>query len=165
MAARKAQSKKAPARAKKAAAVKKKAVKKASTKASKKTTTKTTKATKATKAKAAGKPVKAAPALAVRSVKPSRDGAQWSVTLSDGSKRAVGAAAAQSAGIGVGSAWTVALERRLAGIALEQESFRAAMELLATQGRMGRAALVKALGGDARAKATVESLAKNGWVR
>ncbi|MFM7133144.1 MAG: hypothetical protein ACKO0W_02375 [Planctomycetota bacterium] len=138
---------KAPARAKKAAAVKKRAVK------------------KATKKKATGKPAKAAPALVVRSVKPSRDGSQWTVTLGDGSKRAVGAADAQSAGVGVGSAWTAALKRRLAGIALEQESFRAAMELLATRGRMGRAALVKALGGDARAKATVGSLAKNGWVR
>lgn len=158
MAARKARSKKAPARAKTTV---KKAAKKSAKKAVKKATT------KKVASRAAKKPAQraAAPAVAVRSVKPSRDGSQWSVTLSDGSKRAVGAAAAQSAGIGVGSAWTAALERRLAGIALEQESFRAAMELLATHGRMNRASLVKALGGDARAKATVGSLAKNGWVR
>lgn len=127
--------------------------------------TATAKAKATAKKKPATKSAGKSATLAIRSIQPSRDGTQWIATLTDGSKRAAGASAAQSAGMKVGAAWSSAFERKLATIATDQASFLSAMELLATRGKMNRPSLEKALGGDARARRTVATLARNGWVQ
>jgi len=65
----------------------------------------------------------------------------------------------------VGAAWTPALAARVEQAALDQLAFTHAMEALATKGAIRRTELEKLLGGDARAKRTVDALVKNGWVR
>lgn len=104
------------------------------------------------------------PAIQVLAATPSRDGAMWTLSLSDGAKAKVSAAAAQSAGVRVGGAWSAAIATRVQSAADDQKLFLRAMQVLAKKGRTGASALSKLLGGDARAKRTVAALKKNGWI-
>ena len=114
---------------------------------------------------AAKKPAAAkAASIKVMAATPSRDGAMWTLTLSDGAKAKVSAAAAQSAGVRVGGAWSAAIATRVQSAADDQKLFLRAMQVLAKKGRTGASALSKLLGGDARAKRTVAALKKNGWI-
>ena len=121
---------------------------------------------KATKSaiKSATKPVAKAGAILVLKATPSRDGAMWTLSLSNGAKAKVSAAAAQSAGVRVGGAWTNALAARVQSAADDQKVFQRAMEVLAKKGRTSAAVLSKLLGGDVRAKRTVAALKQNGWI-
>lgn len=153
--------------------------KKASTKAVKKTTKKKTTTKKSTTAKsttakstttksATTKSTKAAPkkapSLTIASIAPSRDGSEWTLTLSDGRKTKVPSAAAQCVGVRVGGPWSVALAEDVEQAAFEQLLFTRAMDLLAKKGRTTNDALVKLLGGDAAARRAVAELKKHGWV-
>ncbi len=114
---------------------------------------------------AAKKPAAAkAASIKVLAATPSRDGAAWTLSLSDGAKAKVSAAAAQSAGVRVGGAWSAAIATRVQSAADDQKLFLRAMQVLAKKGRTGASALSKLLGGDARAKRTVAALKKNGWI-
>ena len=105
-----------------------------------------------------------AASIKVLSATPSRDGAMWTLTLSDGAKAKVSAAAAQSAGVRVGGAWSAANATRVQSAADDQKLFLRAMQVLSKKGRTGASALSTMLGGDARAKRTVAALKKNGWI-
>jgi len=102
--------------------------------------------------------------LHVLSATPSRDGAMWTLSISNGAKAKVSAAAAQSAGVRVGGAWSDALAARVESAADDQKVFLRAMEVLAKKGRTTATVLSKLLGGDVRAKRTVAALKKNGWI-
>lgn len=140
-------------------------------KISKKTTTKVaTKVVKkvATKVvtKTAKKTVKKTTAIAatkITAITPSGS-AQWTLTLSNGTKVKVAAAAAQTVGVRVNGAWSDAVATRLAKSADDQKAFTKAMQLLARSGAIPRATLETKLGSDARAKQTVAALVANGWV-
>jgi hypothetical protein len=144
--------------------------KKAAGKATKKVTQRATK--KATK-KATRKSTRAAPpatlanvgadAARIESITPTKDGGHWSLRLGSGVRVKVAASAAQTAGVKVGGSWSAALATRVLEAAIEQEMFTRAMSMLAQDGRMSRASLVDALGGDARARKAVASLAEHGW--
>lgn len=114
--------------------------------------------------KPAAKPRAKASAILVLKATPSRDGAMWTLSLSNGAKAKVSAAAAQSAGVRVGGAWSSALAARVQSAADDQKVFLRAMEVLAKKGRTSAAVLSKLLGGDVRAKRTVAALKKNGWI-
>ena len=139
------------------------AKKKSSGKAtSKKSSSKKAPTTKAPTTKA---PSKQAPAaLRVLKATPSRDGSMWTLSISNGAKPKVSAAAAQSAGVRVGGAWSDALAARVQAAADDQHVFLRAMQVLAKKGRTTAPALTKLLGGDARAQRTVATLKKNGWI-
>lgn len=115
-------------------------------------------------AKAPAAPSAKAVAITVLKATPSRDGAMWTLSLSNGAKAKVSAAAAQSAGVRVGGGWSSALATRVQSAADDQKVFLRAMEMLAKNGRTSAAALSKLLGGDVRAKRTVAALKKNGWI-
>lgn len=115
-------------------------------------------------AKSPAKPRAKASAITVLKATPSRDGAMWTLSLSNGAKAKVSAAAAQSAGVRVGGAWSSALATRVQSAADDQKVFLRAMEVLAKKGRTTAAVLSKLLGGDVRAKRTVTALKKNGWI-
>ena len=148
-----------------------KTAKKTAKKISKKTTTKVaTKAVKkvATKvatntAKKTAKKTTAIAATKITAITPSGS-AQWTLTLSNGTKVKVAAAAAQTVGVRVNGAWSDAVATRLAKSADDQKAFTKAMQLLARSGAMTRATLETKLGSDARAKQTVAALVANGWV-
>lgn len=131
-------------------------------KSSKKATTKKSSGKKASSKKATSK--KAPTALRVLKATPSRDGSIWTLSISNGAKPKVSAAAAQSAGVCVGGAWSDALAARVQTAADDQRVFLRAMQVLAKKGRTSGPALTKLLGGDARAKRTVATLKKNGWI-
>ncbi|MFM1822769.1 MAG: Histone H1-like nucleoprotein [Planctomycetota bacterium] len=165
-AAAKVAKKVAKATAKKTAA-KKTASKKASAKkvSSKKAATKKATTKKATTKKAATKRAAAAVAtLRIASIAPSADGMQWTVVTSDGAKRRLAAGAAQSAGVKAGGRWTDALARKVERAEREQKLFTKAMGILAKSGSTSYEVLVKKLGGDADARATVSALVEHGWI-
>ena len=148
-----------------------KTAKKTAKKISKKTTTKVatkvatkvvTKTAKKTATKTAKKTATIA-ATKITAITPSGS-AQWTLTLSNGTKVKVAAAAAQSVGVRVNGAWSDAVATRLAKSADDQKAFTKAMQLLARSGAMTRATLETKLGSDARAKQTVAALVANGWV-
>ncbi len=161
----KAAPKKAPATK---ASVGKASVGKASGK--KASTTKGSKS-KATKSKAAPQKARATkPAAAtvgssrIASITPSKSGEHWTLVLESGAKATVASAPAQNAGVKVGATWSAAMAKRVLEAAIELEMFTRALSMLGQDGRMTRPALTKALGGDARAKSTVASLASHGWL-
>ena len=148
-----------------------KTAKKTAKKISKKTTTKVatkvvtkvaTKTAKKTAKKTATKTTTIA-ATKITAITPSGS-AQWTLTLSNGTKVKVAAAAAQTVGVRVNGAWSDAVATRLAKSADDQKAFTKAMQLLARSGAMTRATLETKLGSDARAKQTVAALVANGWV-
>jgi len=119
------------------------------------------------KKKPPGSPAKPAPqrgGITVREVRISPSGARWTVLLSDGARIAVEASAAQAAGVRTGARWTAALARAIERAAQEQRLITRAMGLLSKGFAGDRAALRKALGGDAPATRAVRSLAENGWI-
>ena len=148
-----------------------KTAKKTAKKISKKTTTKVaTKVVKKVATKVATNTVKktvkkttAIAATKITAITPSGS-AQWTLTLSNGTKVKVAAAAAQTVGVRVNGAWSDAVATRLAKSADDQKTFTKAMQLLARSGAMTRATLETKLGSDARAKRTVAALVANGWV-
>ena len=73
--------------------------------------------------KPAAKPRAKASAILVLKATPSRDGAMWTLSLSNGAKAKVSAAAAQSAGVRVGGAWSSALAARVQSAADDQKVF------------------------------------------
>ncbi len=140
-----------------------KTAKKTAKKISKKATTKV--ATKVA-TKTAKKTVKKTATIAatkITAITPSGS-AQWTLTLSNGTKVKVAAAAAQTVGVRVNGAWSDAVATRLAKSADDQKAFTKAMQLLARSGAMTRATLETKLGSDARAKQTGAALVANGWV-
>ena len=149
----------------------KKISKKTTTKVATKVVTKTAKKTvaiaaKKTAKKTAKKPAKKTTTIAatkITAITPSGS-AQWTLTLSNGTKVKVAAAAAQTVGVRVNGAWSDAVATRLAKSADDQKAFTKAMQLLARSGAMTRATLETKLGSDARAKQTVAALVANGWV-
>ena len=145
----------------------KKISKKTTTKVATKVVTKTAKKTVAIAAKkTAKKPAKKTTTIAatkITAITPSGS-AQWTLTLSNGTKVKVAAAAAQTVGVRVNGAWSDAVATRLAKSADDQKAFTKAMQLLARSGAMTRATLETKLGSDARAKQTVAALVANGWV-
>lgn len=139
----------------------KKAVKTATKKTTKKTTKKVTK--QATKKEATKKEATSA-SLKIATVTPSRDGAVWTLAMSNGGKVKVPAAAAQSVGVRVGGPWSAKVADKVEQAAFEQVLFTRAMELLAKKGRTTTESLLKILGGDAKAKRAVAELKKHGWI-
>ncbi|MCE2884988.1 MAG: hypothetical protein LW806_08850 [Planctomycetaceae bacterium] len=143
----------------------KKAVKKAAKKTVK---TAAKKAAKKTVKKAAKKAVKRTVRIAATSVAaiaPVADGERWELFLEDGSSMIASAAAAQSIQLGVGGAWNAAVARKLSSAEDDQRAFADAMKLLAKGRKVWtRTTLVAKLGGDARARRAVTSLAANGWI-
>ena len=126
---------------------------------------------KTTKSKAAPQKARATkPAAAtvgssrIASITPSKSGEHWTLVLESGAKATVASAPAQNAGVKVGATWSAAMAKRVLEAAIELEMFTRALSMLAQDGRMTRPALTKALGGDARAKSTVASLASHGWL-
>ena len=113
---------------------------------------------KAVSAKSAAKGVR------IASIEPVGDGTVWSLTLADGKRTKVAAAAAQSIGIRVGGMWSDATIARAAQATDDLKSFSKAMKLLARSGPMTYDALVAKLGNDTRAKRTVAALVSTGWV-
>ena len=144
-----------------------KTAKKTAKKISKKTTTKVaTKVVTKVATKTAKKTAKKTATIAatkITAITPSGS-AQWTLTLSNGTKVKVAAAAAQTVGVRVNGAWSDAVATRLAKSADDQKAFTKAMQLLARSGAMTRATLETKLGSDARAKQTVAALVANGWV-
>ena len=144
-----------------------KTAKKTAKKISKKATTKVaTKVVKKVATKVATKTATKTATIAatkITAITPSGS-AQWTLTLSNGTKVKVAAAAAQSVGVRVNGAWSDAVATRLAKSADDQKAFTKAMQLLARSGAMTRATLETKLGSDARAKQTVAALVANGWV-
>ena len=100
----------------------------------------------------------------IASITPSKSGEHWTLVLESGAKATVASAPAQNAGVKVGATWSAAMAKRVLEAAIELEMFTRALSMLAQDGRMTRPALTKALGGDARAKSTVASLASHGWL-
>ena len=181
MAKKSTKSKAAPKKAAiKKAAIKKAVTKKASTSnvAIKKSSTAKTSTARTTTKKAA--PKRAAPrkpttakavsaksaakGVRIASIEPVGDGTVWSLTLADGKRTKVAAAAAQSIGIRVGGMWSDATIARAAQATDDLKSFSKAMKLLARSGPMTYDALVAKLGNDTRAKRTVAALVSTGWV-
>ena len=144
-----------------------KTAKKTAKKISKKATTKVaTKVVKKVATKVATKTATKTATIAatkITAITPSGS-AQWTLTLSNGTKVKVAAAAAQTVGVRVNGAWSDAVATRLAKSADDQKAFTKAMQLLARSGAMTRATLETKLGSDARAKQTVAALVANGWV-
>jgi hypothetical protein len=132
------------------------------TKTNSKTKTKAKQAKKVVARKKA--PSKKTTAVTIVKATPSRSGAEWMLTLSDGGKAKVDSAAAQSIGVRVGGKWSDAVAARIAGASKDQALFTRAMHAISRKPATGRAALAKLLGGDDRAKATVAVLAKHGWI-
>jgi hypothetical protein len=115
-------------------------------------------------AKSAPKAAKSAAGVRIASITPTKDGAHWTLVLTSGARAKVASAPAQSAGVKVGGPWSAAVAQRVLEAAIEQEMFTRAMSLLARDGRMARADLAKELGSDPRARRTVASLVKHGWI-
>jgi hypothetical protein len=115
-------------------------------------------------AKAAPKAAKAAAGVRIASITPSKDGAHWTLALTSGGRVKIASAPAQSSGVKVGGPWSAAVAQRVLEAAIEQEMFTRAMSLLARDGRMARKDLWRELGSDARARRTVASLVKHGWI-
>ena len=139
--------------------VSKKAARKAARKAAKKAARK---AAKKVAKRASGARVAA---TRVAAIAPIKDGDRWEVFLEDGTSTTASAAAAQSIGLGVDSAWNAGIARRLAAAEDDQRAFSEAMQLLARgRRRWTRATLATTLGGDARARRAVAALAANGWI-
>ena len=141
----------------------KKISKKTTTKVATKVVTKTAKKTVAIAAKKTATKTTTIAATKITAITPSGS-AQWTLTLSNGTKVKVAAAAAQTVGVRVNGAWSDAVATRLAKSADDQKAFTKAMQLLARSGAMTRATLETKLGSDARAKQTVAALVANGWV-
>ena len=160
MAATKRAMKKATATARKSAGKPKTAGKsvKSTPKAAKSAPKAAKSAPKATKA------AKSAAGVRIASITPTKDGAHWTLVLTSGARAKVASAPAQSAGVKVGGPWSAAVAQRVLEAAIEQEMFTRAMSLLARDGRMARADLAKELGSDPRARRTVASLVKHGWI-
>ena len=117
-----------------------------------------------TKSTAKSPATSAAAPLRIASITPSADGAKWTVVTSDGAKRRIAAGAAQSSGVKAGGRWTDALARKVERAEREQKLFTKAMGILAKSGATSYEVLVKKLGGDADARATVSALVENGWI-
>jgi hypothetical protein len=100
----------------------------------------------------------------IESVRPSADGAVWTLALSTGDRVRVDSASAQSAGVRVGAAWSAALARRVEAAQESQRMFTRAMDHLARNGKATRAEIVRALGGDRAARATAAALVAHGWI-
>ena len=115
-------------------------------------------------AKSTTKAAKSAAGVRIASITPTKDGAHWTLVLTSGARAKVASAPAQSAGVKVGGPWSAAVAQRVLEAAIEQEMFTRAMSLLARDGRMARADLAKELGSDPRARRTVASLVKHGWI-
>jgi hypothetical protein len=143
--------------------ISKKTTTQVATKAVKKVATKVATNTVKKTAKKAVKKTTAIAATKITAITPSGS-AQWTLTLSNGTKVKVAAAAAQTVGVRVNGAWSDAVATRLAKSADDQKAFTKAMQLLARSGAMTRATLETKLGSDARAKQTVAALVANGWV-
>jgi hypothetical protein len=138
---------------------------KSAPKAAKSTTKAANSAPKAAKsAPKATKAAKSAAGVRIASITPTKDGAHWTLVLTSGARAKVASAPAQSAGVKVGGPWSAAVAQRVLEAAIEQEMFTRAMSLLARDGRMARADLAKELGSDPRARRTVASLVKHGWI-
>jgi len=135
---------------------------KSAPKAAKSTTKAAKSAPKA--AKSTTKAAKSAAGVRIASITPTKDGAHWTLVLTSGARAKVASAPAQSAGVKVGGPWSAAVAQRVLEAAIEQEMFTRAMSLLARDGRMARADLAKELGSDPRARRTVASLVKHGWI-
>jgi hypothetical protein len=147
--------------------VSKKAAKKVSKKAARKATKKAAKKAARKAAKKVAKRASGARVAATRvaAIAPIKDGDRWEVFLEDGTSTTASAAAAQSIGLGVDSAWNAGIARRLAAAEDDQRAFSEAMQLLARgRRRWTRATLATTLGGDARARRAVAALAANGWI-
>lgn len=145
----------------------KKPAKKVSKKAAKNTAKKTAKKVAKKTAKKVAKRASGARVAATRvaAIAPIKDGDRWEVFLEDGTSTTASAAAAQSIGLGVDSAWNAGIARRLAAAEDDQRAFSEAMQLLARgRRRWTRATLATTLGGDARARRAVAALAANGWI-
>ena len=151
---------------KKASTTKASTTKASTTKGSKSKATKSRVSMKAAPQKArATKPAAATVGSSrIASVTPSKSGEHWTLVLESGAKATVASAPAQNAGVKVGATWSAAMAKRVLEAAIELEMFTRALSMLAQDGRMTRPALTKALGGDARAKSTVASLASHGWL-
>ena len=151
---------------KKASTTKASTTKASTTKGSKSKATKSRVSMKAAPQKArATKPAAATVGSSrIASITPSKSGEHWTLVLESGAKATVASAPAQNAGVKVGATWSAAMAKRVLEAAIELEMFTRALSMLAQDGRMTRPALTKALGGDARAKSTVASLASHGWL-
>ncbi len=134
----------------------KKAAKKTAKKAAKKTAKKATKKAATT--------TSAAALARIAAIEPSADGARWTVVTADGARRRVSAGAAQSAGVRVGGRWSDAVARKVDRAEREQKLFTKAMGILAKSGSSTYETLVRKLGGDADARATVAALVEHGWI-
>ncbi len=89
---------------------------------------------------------------------------KWILSLADGTRVTVAAAAAQSVGVRVKGVWSAALAARVQESIADQKTFTKAMQLLARNGSSDRATLERKLGSDARAQRTVATLIANGWI-
>ncbi len=153
---KKTTSKKAPA---------KKAIKKAVKKAIKKTVKNAVMPVKKVTKKVAKPAVKTAAAAGrIDAITPSKDSAVWTLALQGGAKVQVPSAAAQSAEIRVGGAWNAKAEAKVAAATQSQALLTKAMGELAKNGKTSKSVMVKKLGGDANATATVATLVRNGWI-
>lgn len=122
-------------------------------------------ATRASTAKSRGaKPASPEARVLIESIRPSSDGSHWTLALSSGARVRVDSASAQSAGARVGAAWSNALARRVESARESQRMFARAMDHLARNGRATRTEIVRALGGDAAARATAAALVAHGWI-
>ena len=148
-------------------AVKKSAVKKtaAKTTAAKKTAVKKTAAKKtAVKKSAVKKTAAKKSSTRIESITPSKNGTIWTVALAGGTSAQMSSASAQRAEIRVGGEWDAAAQKRVNDATSEQALMTRAMSELSKNGKTSKAAMVKVLGNDARANATVATLASNGWI-
>jgi len=163
-AVKKTTAKKAPMKktAAKKTAVKKTTAKKAAMKktAAKKTAVKKT----AVKKSAVKKTVAKKSPTRIESITPSKNGTTWTVALAGGTSAQMSSASAQRAEIRVGGEWDAAAQKRVNDATNEQALMTRAMSELAKNGKTSKAAMVKVLGNDARANATVATLASNGWI-
>ena len=143
-------------------AVKKSAVKKSAVKKSavKKTAVKKTTVKKSAVKKTAAKKS----STRIESITPSKNGTIWTVALAGGTSAQMSSASAQRAEIRVGGEWNAAAQKRVNDATNEQALMTRAMSELAKNGKTSKAAMVKVLGNDARANATVATLASNGWI-
>ena len=153
-AVKKTTAKKAPM---KKTAAKKTAVKKT---AAKKTAVKKT----AVKKTAVKKTVAKKSPTRIESITPSKNGTIWTVALAGGTSAQMSSASAQRAEIRVGGEWDAAAQKRVNDATSEQALMTRAMSELSKNGKTSKAAMVKVLGNDARANATVATLASNGWI-
>ncbi len=146
----------------KKSAVKKSAVKKSAVKKSavKKTAVKKTAVKKSAVKKTAAKKS----STRIESITPSKNGTIWTVALAGGTSAQMSSASAQRAEIRVGGEWDAAAQKRVNDATSEQALMTRAMSELSKNGKTSKAAMVKVLGNDARANATVATLASNGWI-